>query len=208
MVRLVVVNQGWPLQGTKVARIGGVRRYVRLIYAIEGKTQFGISDSTLQSTFGKSPMKSANKPYIAAIIKTQLRDHISVLRTSTPQDTADYVDYIYHAFVNFELDTTMDSNDAKRNSGFGGAKRKRENMQDPIALSAHMLSVVPGVSLERAHAILGAFGNFQALSSATADDIASVACNTKSVDNRKETKYRRVGKAVGERIAAIFSNTS
>ena len=107
-----------------------------------------------------------------ALVKTALRDNITVFHTSNPRDSAALCNYIL-----IQL----------RDGGFragggtsavaGLTKRKRENLADPTSILRAMLTTVPGMSLAKAQVVTTEFPTVAALSAASEAQLAAVDCS-------------------------------
>lgn len=162
-------------------------RDTQLVYVVEGTLVSWASDT---KTGGVS-----NKSLNAAIIKTQLRDNIPVLRTTGVVDTADTVAYVAQCLGKGQLH--FDSSNVSRNAGRVATKRKRSNLDDPKRLFVEMLSVVPGMSVKKSECVASAFPSMSSLMLASLTDIESISCG----DGQKA---RKLGKALASRIMTLL----
>ena len=153
----------------------------RLIYLLEGALV----------GFDGDQRGMSNRALNAAVLKTQLRDGITVLRTRDAAHSADSLAYLLEQMRAGGLDPR-----AAKVGGAGGAKkRKRENLEEPAALFRAMLAVVPGMSDEKAAAVASEFPSFRALRRATVDTLKLVECGARA---------RKLGPAVAKRIVALY----
>lgn len=159
----------------------------QFLYIIEGAL----------APMGGSTRGMANKALNAAMIKTELRDGIPVLRSTDKRDTAEVCVYIAERFAKGELSAEAATETARNVVvGLGDrSKRKRENLEDPKLLLSAMLTCVPGMSAAKAEALVEAYPTVGALRAASVQQIADV-----------KHKARRMGEAVGGRIAAFFGS--
>lgn len=159
----------------------------RLAYVVESPT--------MASWEGKT-RGMLNKACYAALIKTQFRDAIAVLHTSDTTHTAHAIVYLAIQTVNGGLQASSSSVDRSKIS-VGSKRRKRDSLSDGFRCAAEMVSVVPGMSVSKATALLEQFGSLQDLVKADEKTIADVKCDGK----------RRLGEVTAKRIIATFSSS-
>lgn len=137
----------------------------------------------------------AHKALNAAMLKTELRDGIPVLRSTNAADSAAVCIYLTGEFAKGSLGSAA-AQSAARNVAVGlegGAhKRKRENLEEPTALLAAMLGCVPGMSPAKADAVVRQYPTLSALLAADAGELAQVPCGG-----------RKLGPKVAARLTAL-----
>ena len=169
----------------------------RFLASADGKTRYiYIIEDAQNRPFDGTTRNMSNKALYAAILKTQLRDGIAVIHSLDPRDTANSIDYLHGQFIKGGLDAGVGEASVLERVGFGGAKRKRDNLDDAQTLFQHMLSVVPGVSSTKARTLVNTYKNISALSHASTEDIANV--------RDTGVKSRRIGDSIAKRITALF----
>lgn len=151
----------------------------RLIYLIEGN---------LVSFSGKTH-GILNKALNAALLKTDLRDRISVIRSTGNASSIDILEYVYQQFALGNLNTDA----AGGAVGFAGSakKRKRDNL-DAQATYVEMLTTIPGVSSKKARSIAQVVPSLSNLCKTDVNTLATIDCNG-----------RALGKALASRIYAV-----
>ena len=169
----------------KARFLGSCAQSTKLIYLIEG---------SLRRFDGKTDHME-NKALNAAVIKTQLRDDIHVLRSCDAKDSADTLIYYAQQLAAGGLDPAS----AKKGVAGASYKRKRDNLEDPKDLSREMLTIIPGMSDEKARAVLDSYPSFRVLRKASVSDLAKVRCG--GGDGKAA---RQLGPAVAKRISALF----
>ena len=168
---------------------------VRYVYLIEGPL---------------TPMSGAtrgmqNNALNAAILMTQLRDGFQVVRVPSGGASEALV-YMYKKFREGLLlgpgATQSGTRVVVGGSGSGGRARKRANLEEnPMAQRAAMLESIPGMSLDKAEALVAAFPSFPRLAEA-----AGVPGRIGDVTYSRSgaAKARRIGNKLEERIVAAL----
>jgi hypothetical protein len=139
------------------------------------------------------------QPY-AGLMKTQLRDNITVLWAASPQDIAQHISYIATNYESggFQQDTTVAA------SGYAGVvqhSQKRKCAEgDQFAI---MLSSMPGVSARKAHVITAAFATPAQLLHAY-EALGSEKERENMLQDLKDGD-KRLGPAISKRIKVAFS---
>ena len=123
-----------------------------------------------------------------ALIKAQVRDGYYIFHSADKKSSADLVMYI-------QKQLNSDGFELKNNrivSGVGH-KRKRDNLTDPKSLFVAMLTMIPGISKQKADIIVEIYGSISQLQAASAEDISNI-------------KYgeRKMGKKLADSIKNIF----
>lgn len=129
-----------------------------------------------------------NKCLWASIVKTSLRDSIPVFHTDGPDGTASLVSYIH---VELQKGTLFSST----RPALAGVsqKRKRDNLSDPSHLLTGMLSLIPGMSVDKASHVVAKWGTVSDLCLAKEEEIASLDCGG-----------RKLGPKLAKAITSVF----
>ena len=170
----------------KVRALGSMSPDTTYVYLLEG----GIVgyDGAIVGYHGVT-----NKAANAAVIKTQLRDGLVVLRSKDTEHSAHMIAYIYE-----QLSAgTLEPQKAKAIAGVC-KKRKRENMDDCNTLYRAMLQQIPGMSEPKAEAVAVKYTNFRKLRDANVKDLANIYVMSSA------SKGRALGPAVAKRIVGLF----
>ena len=149
----------------------------------------------------------SNKAANAAVLKTQLRDGIPVIRSCDKHDTENVVAYLSDQVIQgtLRLESTFAAQSAHTNTdervshevGSSCQRRKRKNLEDdPRRAAVEMLSSVAGVGARVASDVLDEAGSVRSLARMESSSIAEIKCGSKG---------RRLGSKVAERICAAFS---
>lgn len=125
-----------------------------------------------------------------AVIKTQMRDSMPVFHTCDKLATADLLIYLYRQFM--EGGFQVSANHAI--AGVNNVKRKRDNLNSPDSVYTAMLSVIPGMSYQKAEALRSAFPTIRQLTTSSIDDISKITIN-----------QRKFGPVLAKRIHDTFS---
>ena len=167
----------------KARFIGSAQENVHLVYLLEGKL-VGFDGAT---------RGMSNKALNAAVLKTQLRDGIAVVRSPGTAESARIITYLYSQLVAGALSPAA----ATAALGVPGSvkKRKRENLEEPAAIFRAMLAVIPGMSDAKAEAVAGVYPSFTELLGASEQELANLACGAK----------RSLGGVLAKRILALYS---
>lgn len=134
----------------------------------------------------------ANRSLNAALLMTQLRDGIAVIHSQDTRHSADAVLYVANRLGQGALNARPAKDLACLDSS--ARKRKRENLDDPRAALRAMLCALPGISQEKATALVEAFPTLRRLSNATPEAIANVKAGAAK---------RRIGSALAARLAGL-----
>lgn len=131
-----------------------------------------------------------NKNLLMALAKTQVRDNIHVFHTVDSADTAKLVNYLASQLEQGGFSQTQNEQCA------GGTcrKRKRDNYDDPQYLFAAMLTIVPGMSRQKANCVVARFPTPYCLSLAHREDLIQIVC-----------KDRRLGPKLADRLRCLFA---
>lgn len=122
-----------------------------------------------------------------AVVKTQLRDQLSVFHTCDKQSTCDLLLYL-HAQVAAGI---VDSSPLHTQLP-GVRKRKRDNLSSPAQVYRSMLCIIPGMSAEKADVVVAKYATLHSL--VTTADVGVIAA--------LQCKSRRLGPALAARIVA------
>lgn len=163
--------------------------------AIEGCHLVYLLEGSLVGFEGKTHGIS-NKALNAAILKTQMRDGIAVLRTRDAMHSAESVGYLAEQLVAGGLDPAS----ARSVMAGSSKKRKRSNLDEPSALYRAMLAVIPGMSDDKADAVATRYQSLRALRHATVTVLASTKCG-----GPHAKKTRALGPALAGRIVALYA---
>ena len=113
-----------------------------------------------------------------AIVKTALRDEMPVFHSQTPEDTAEIINYIVS---NSDIRRSA-RNDESAIAGLNKTyKRKRDNMNDTSNVYRAMLSVTPGMSANKADAIMQRWPTLRCLMGATKSELENVMCGNRKL---------------------------
>lgn len=124
----------------------------------------------------------------AAVIKTVMRDNIAIFHAANTASVAEIITYLYKQLKD---DTLLQR---KGCATPGVSKRKRENLSDPSKVLRAMVMTIPGLSANRADAILTEFPTVRALTDASIEEISNIKCNG-----------RCIGRNLGNSIHAVFN---
>lgn len=138
---------------------------------------------------GPDRAQVANSQLEAAILKTTLRDQITVLRTKDTDHTCQVLGYLADQL----RDGTLYAPTTTRYAAGPISKRRRDN-QDPWQL---MLMAMPGMSADKAAAVAAQYPNMGALATATSDELAEVRV---AVEGKKA---RRLGPSLAQKLADV-----
>lgn len=122
------------------------------------------------------PANVPNASIEAAIVKTTLRDKISVLRTKDTAHSAALIGYLHEQLTSGAL-----FEPTKTASGVG-SKRRRDNAQDPWQTMLHSL---PGMSAAKAVAVATAYPSMRAIGQAEESELASLVVLAEGKKPRK-----------------------
>lgn len=136
-----------------------------------------------------------NRALMAADLKTQLRDGLSVFHTTDTADTARVITYLHRELVGGNLQPKR-SEDAVAPVA-GVYKRKAACISDGQSQYKAMLAVVHGMSQAKSVAIANAFPSFVDLVNADVEQLANV-----------KVANRRLGNVVAERLRAALEGRS
>lgn len=136
----------------------------------------------------------SNEALNAWILKTMIRDNIAVIRTTKKQDTISTLLYLHSQLERETLFKNSSSASTSHASALAtAAKRKRANLEgNPMALYVHMLSTLPGMSVQKATRVSVAFPSFTTLVCASEEALACVSVGTK-----------RLGPALAKRLKSL-----
>jgi ERCC4-type nuclease len=165
----------------KARFLGSMKDHATLVYLIEG---------SLVGFEGKTQGIS-NKALNAAILKTQMRDGLTILRSRDTGHSAKCVAYLFEQLRAGGLDPSS----ARTVMPGKAKKRKRENLEAPQDLYRAMVAVVPGISDEKAEAISLKYPSMHALHSASVEVLGTLTCGKNN---------RRLGLTVATRLLSIF----
>lgn len=191
--RMVIERKAWSDWAGSIADGRYKEQKTRFLgSAGEGTTLVYLLEGPIVGFNGRTRGMS-NKALNAAILKTQLRDGIVVVRARDPVHSAATVAYLFEQLQAGGL------NPESARTGTAGStkKRKRENLEDPGNLYRAMLTVVPGMSDEKAAAVAGCYPSFRTLRHASASILAQIECG--------KTR-RRLGPAVARRLVDLFAS--
>ena len=160
-----------------------------IVYVIEGSLRGWWGTASPHSSIPNSRLE-------AALLKTEMRDGIHVLRSKDTDHTAQLILYIHKEQQAGTLFTPPKSHEYAECISL--SKRKRDNM-DPATTWQVMLTAVPGMSANKAKAVVFLYPSMSALTSANAQQLANVL--VPSPDLQK--KPRRLGSQVADRIVAL-----
>lgn len=153
---------------------------VRYAYAIEG--------SSVEAWDGFH-RGMRNKALWAAVVKTALRDEMTVFHTRSPEDTAELAAYLW-----VQLRDGGFRPGGGRPALAGVQKRKRHNLVgNPEAVLRHMLTTIDLVSATRAETLVQAFPTVSDLVAATPVQIATLTCGG-----------RALGACLARNVKAVF----
>jgi len=181
-----VVDGRYKEQKARFLGSEGAAEGCHLVYLIEGG---------LVGFDGKTHGIS-NKALNAAVLKTQMRDGIAVLRTRDGAHSAASVGYLAEQLAAGGLDPAS----ARRVAAGSAKKRKRENLDEPAALYRAMLAVIPGMSDDKADAVATRYRSLRALRHASAADLAATKCG-----GPHAKKARALGPALAARIVGLYA---
>lgn len=125
-----------------------------------------------------------------AIIKAQVRDGFYVFHSNDKKATANLIIYLQKQLM-------IDGFDALQNSRVVtgvGHKRKRDNLTTPQSVLIAMLSVIPGISKQKATLIVDKYQTMSCIKNATISDISDLQCGQK-----------KIGKKMAENIKMFIS---
>lgn len=181
-----VVDGRYKEQKTRFLGSEGTTEGCHLVYLIEG----GLVG------FDGRTQGVSNKALNAAVLKTQMRDGLAVLRTRDCAHSAATVGYLAEQLVAGGLDPES----ARRVVAGSAKKRKRENLYEPAALYRAMLAVIPGMSDDKADAVATRYSSLRALQRASAADLATIKCGSS-----RAKKARALGPALAARIVGLYA---
>jgi ERCC4-type nuclease len=126
-----------------------------------------------------------------ACIKMSLRDKVHVIHSASKADTASIVCYIFKNVLEngFEKRSSLVSHSST------AFKRKRDNLDSNYSLMVEMIAVIPGVSMNKAKAIVDQFPNPKALMAASEREISEI-----------QIGGRKMGPSISRRIVSLFSS--
>ena len=124
----------------------------------------------------------------ASLVKTSLRDRIAVFFCKEASDVAHLC-----AYVAKQLETSGFNPSLRSQTLPGTTKRKRNNFDDPRHSLRAMLTIVPNVSANKAHAIVEQYPSVASLCLANKSDIASIVSGS-----------RRIGPKTAAHLKEIF----
>lgn len=160
----------------------------RLAYLIEGNLV----------RMNGSRRGTSHKAMNAAMLKTELRDGLPVLRAADPDDAAEVCIYVATAFEKDELSPRASQAALAKTivgSGQSGVKkRKRDNLVEPKDVLRAMLCCLPGMSTEKASVIVDEYPTVKSLRKADAEDLAELRFKT-----------RRLGPELAKRVSQHFN---
>ena len=175
---------------------GGDSAPIAAVYIIEGALT-GWHGKAVH--LGGAP-QMLNAQLEAAIVMMGVRDGIAVLRSKDKAHTTELVSYLFtklHAGV--LLSTSLAGGGARSYAGLVAKKRKRDNLT-PETTWQVMLAQVPGMSANKAAAVAEVYPSMSALAAGSAKELADVMVPPA---NGGGGKARRLGPAVGQRLAAL-----
>ena len=176
---------------------GAVTASIAAVYIVEGALT-GWHGKVGGQMGGTSQISNAQLE--AAIVMMGVRDGIAVLRSKDKAHTTELVSYLFtklHAGV--LLSTSLAGGGARSYAGLVAKKRKRDNLT-PETTWQVMLAQVPGMSANKAAAVAEVYPSMSALAAGSAEELADVMVPPA---NGGGGKARRLGPAVGQRLAAL-----
>jgi len=126
------------------------------------------------------------------MLKTAVRDGCPVVQSTGLQHTVSVIDYLFGELCKGGLlFQELEGGQVGAATHYVGTlkKRKRDNLEDPSAVVKAMLAQCPGLSAEKAAALLEVLPSLGALIAAREADLAEVKC-----------KGRRIGPATAKRL--------
>lgn len=120
--------------------------------------------------------RMSSKALWAALIKTQARDGIHVFHSTNKASSAKIVAYLYNQLCNQGFCP-------KRCNVVTGAssKRKRDNIDTPAKACVAMLSVIPGMSADKAADVVAKYPSMQQLLHASEPALAAIVCGKRKM---------------------------
>lgn len=125
-----------------------------------------------------------------ATVKTSVRDKIPVLNSNGKEDTSHLVAYLVEQVEKGTLYTSSSSSSCAAAKCF---KRKRDNLEDPISILRAMLTVIPGMSSQKASSLVGAFSSVDRIRDATEKEISEV-----------KVGERKLGPSLARKLKEVF----
>ena len=113
----------------------------------------------------------------AALIKTQVRDNIHIFHTKDKLSSVQLILYLHKQFKTNGFETKLD----RTITGLGVNKRKRDNLSSPESLYTAMLTIIPGMSKQKADTITASFPTVLKLTTANEQQIAELKCNDRKI---------------------------
>jgi ERCC4-type nuclease len=124
------------------------------------------------------------------MLKTAIRDGCPVLQSTGLNHTVSIIEYLFAELCKGGL-AAQEVAEGEGSTHYVGTlkKRKRENLEDPQAVVKAMLAQIPGLSAEKAAALLEVLPNLKSMLNAQEAELAEVKC-----------KGRRIGPAAAKRL--------
>jgi ERCC4-type nuclease len=122
-----------------------------------------------------------------ALIKAQVRDGFHVFHAASKESSVDLVLYLYE-----QLSTNGFQSTSRNIATGSGQKRKRDNLVDDRAILVAMLTVIPGMSPQKADVIVQRYASAHAIGQANVSDLAALSCGKRKLGNRLATIVVRV----------------
>ena len=133
------------------------------------------------------PANVPNARIEAAIVKTSLRDKISVLRAKDTKHSTAIIGYLHEQLKSGTIF-------ASTNTASGvGSKRRRDNAQDPWQTMLHSL---PGMSAAKAATVAAAYPSMHAIGQADESELAALVVHVEG------KKPRKLGPVLAKTLAA------
>lgn len=124
-----------------------------------------------------------------ALVKTALRDRITVFHTLSPEDTAELCLYVFN-----QLNTGgLKASAAGLVISGASSKRKRDNLSDPKDVLTAMLCQIPGMSASKAKTIVELHDSVAKLASVDEKELSDIVCGG-----------RKIGPKLSKSIKAVF----
>ena len=174
----------------------------RYAYVIEG---------AIPSWDGAAARGIPPKNMWGALVKTAMRDNLTIFHTASARDTASLCIYLHKQLtegaIRFDANTTNtvtpDNNPDEPNTNPSSSssshvipgtvhKRKRDNLATPSAILRAMLADIPGISVAKAETLLRAFPDVPSLMRATESEIASVKCGERKIGPKQASVVKSV----------------
>lgn len=124
------------------------------------------------------------------MLKTALRDGCPVVHSTGLNHTVSVVEYLFAELCKGGL-VAKEIAEGEGSTHYVGTlkKRKRENLEESGAVVKAMLAQIPGLSAEKAAALLEALPSLKALLNVSEAELAEIKCNS-----------RRIGPAAAKRL--------